>query len=361
MLKLRTWTNRSMCNDTDTNPASLFPSLDRPELSVDPTSNAPPGDYPDDANLAETFRHSGWRRNRRLIHESLKRTYQSRSRIDNFADCGVHAYVYKTVDQPISYRLGGSSCRDRFCVPCSIDRSRCLATNVLNELKDKPTRFVTLTLKQTNQRVGDVLDRLTACFRRLRSRKWWNRHVLGGCGFIEIKWSNKTQDWNVHLHLIVHGEYMPQAELSRQWYAITGDSHIVDIRFVKDNHRVGRYVTKYVSKPFNDTFANRPELLDCVVRATQGKRLCLTFGDWRGLKLTESPNEHDWISLGTFHDVVSRAVDGDRECLEAVREICKSNADAIMAAVKKARPPPTDKPPTDTQLFFQWPAIDARF
>lgn len=350
-----------MCNDVDTNPASVFTSLERPELSVESAPNDPTGVYPDDTALAERFRHSGWRRNRELIHRSLKRTYQSRSRIENFEECGANAYVYRTVQAPHSYRLGGSSCRDRFCVPCSIDRSRCLATNVLNELKGKPTRFVTLTLKQRMDKVADVLDRITKCFRRLRSRKWWNRLVKGGCGFIEIKWSTRTEDWNVHLHLIVHGKFMPQAELSREWYAITGDSHIVDVRFVKDNERVGRYVTKYVSKPFNDTFANRDELLDSVVKATQGRRLCLTFGDWRGMKLTESPSEQDWVSLGTFHDVVSRAVDGDRECLEAVHEICKSNADVIMAAVKKARPPPIEKLVIHTQLLFQWPAIDPRF
>ncbi len=350
-----------MCDDVDTNPASLFTSLERPESNVEPVLSDTAGEYPDDTELAERFRHSGWRRNRTLIYESLTRTRQSWSRRQNFNDCGSNAYVYKTVEQPVSYRLGGSSCRDRFCVPCSIDRSRCLATNVLNELKGKPTRFVTLTLKQRREHVSVVLDRINNCFRRLRSRKWWKRHVVGGCGFIEVKWSTRTEDWNVHLHLIVHGRYMPQAELSREWYAITGDSHVVDVRFVKDNERVGRYVTKYVSKPFNDTFANRPELLDTVVRAMQGRRLCLTFGDWRGLKLTASPNDRDWVSLGTFHDVVSRAVDGDRECLEAVHEICKSNADVIMAAVKKARPPPIVKQPSDTQLLFQWPPIDPRF
>lgn len=337
------------------------PSLERPESNVESGDPASKGGLSDDTQLAERFRHSGWQRNRRLIYDAFRRTNQSKSRLDNFSQCGSNAYVYRSVEAPHTYRLGGSSCRDRFCIPCSIDRSRCLATNVLNELKGKATRFVTLTLKQRNDHLRDVLDRITACFRTLRARKWWKQHVAGGCGFIEIKWSAKNQDWNVHLHLIVHGRYIPQAELSRNWRSITKDSHIVDVRFVRDNERVGRYVTKYVSKPFNDTFINRDGLLETVIRNTASRRLCLTFGDWRGIKLTESPNETDWISLGTFHDVVTRAVLGERECIDAVHAICRENADIIMDAVRRARPPPPPPRFVHTQLTFVWPMIDARY
>lgn len=350
-----------MCNERGTPDHSILSSLERPELNVAYGQRTLPGEYPDDTRLAERFRHSGWRRNRQLIHNALQRTRQSKSRIDNFADCGSHAYVYASTETPVSYRLGGSSCRDRFCIPCSIDRSRCLATNVLNQLKGKKTRFVTLTLKQRYDHPRDVLDRITACFRKLRSKRWWKTKVFGGCGFIEIKWSTANEDWNIHLHLIVHGRYLPQAELSRIWHEITQDSHIVDVRFVHDDARVAKYVAKYVSKPFNDTFVNRNELLDTIIVATTNRRLCLTFGDWRGIKLTESPNEKDWISLGTFHDVVTRAVLGDPECLEAVHAICRDNAPKILDAVKKARPPPPPIPYTSAQMIFAWPAIDPTF
>lgn len=350
-----------MCNASGTTDASLFSSLEPPELNVETSNIDPAGEYPDDTQLAERFRHSGWRRNRALIYDAFRRTRQSQSRLDNFRDCGSNAYVYVSTDPPITYRLGGSSCRDRFCLPCSIDRSRCLATNVLNELKGKTTRFITLTLKQRNDHLRDILDRITTCFRKLRARSWWQAHVDGGCGFIEIKYSHKNDDWNVHLHLIVHGRYLPQSDLSRNWYSVTGDSHIVDVRFVHDNERVGRYVTKYVSKPFNNTFLNRDELLETVINSTVNRRLCLTFGDWRGIKLTESPNQRDWINLGTFHDIVTRAVLGDQQCLDAVQAICHETTPTILSAVRKARPPPPPPAFTQDQLFFSWPAIDPRF
>lgn len=345
----------------DTSKIAFSSSLDRPETKLQTAAETPTGEYPDDAELAERFRHSGWRRTRLLIYQAFKRTEQSRSRLDNFADCGSQAFVYKATDVVCKYRLGGSSCRDRFCIPCAIDRSRCLATNVLKQLDGKPTRFITLTIKQTNAPLIEVLNKLYDCFRRLRARRIWKNSVVGGCAFIEIKWSTKHEAWNVHIHCIVHGSYIYQRYLSTEWYKITGTSMIADIRFVKDNRKVGQYVTKYVSKPFNDTFVNRSKLLDEVIIAVHGRRLALTFGDWRGIKLTESPNEHDWISLGSFHDVVTRAAQGDRECLAAIEAICRDNAPKIIEAVARAQPPPDQPKIVQQQLTFAWPAIDFAF
>ena len=349
-----------MCADIDTKPALFSSSLEPPETKPETAAITSWGDSPADVELAERFRHSGWKRNRTLIYASLRRTMQTVSRITNFSSCGFCAFVYRTVQPPHRFRLGGSSCRDRFCIPCAIDRSRCLATNVLKALQDKPTRFLTLTLKQNTSSLADQLSRLYDCFQRLRSRSWWKHHVVGGCAFLEMKWSQRNDSWNVHLHCIVHGQYMPQREISSLWYKITGDSMIADVRFVHDPNRIGRYVTKYVSKPFNDTFVNRKPLLDEVITATRGRRLCLTFGTWRGIRLTESPNEGDWIALGTFHDVVSRALQGDRECIEAVYEICGEQAETILAAVQEARPPPDRKGDAKPQMTFAWTAMDVR-
>lgn len=350
-----------MCDDTDTSPDSLFLQLERPETNQHNDLYGTAGGLSPDDQLASNFRHNGWRRNRKLIYESLRRTLQSKSRVANFNECGATAYVYRAADDPSKFRLGGSSCRDRFCVPCSIDRSRCLATNVLKTLGKRPARFVTLTLRQTDAHLRDILDRLYDSFRKLRARSFWKRRVKGGCAFIEIKYSAANDAWNVHLHVIVHGRFIPKRDLSREWCKITGDSFIVDVRLIENEEKIARYVVKYCSKPCNDTFLNRKEFLDTVIRTMVGRRLCLTFGDWRGISLTESPNETDWISLGSFHAVVSKAARGDRECLAAVHAICRDKADDVLAAVATARPPPLDKPKPSTQLTFAWPAIDICF
>lgn len=350
-----------MCSDVDTSQAPLFLQLEHPETNPHNDLYGTAGELSGDDQLASRFRHSGWERNRKLIYQSLRRTLQGKNRVASFADCGATAYVYRAVDDPSRFRLGGSSCRDRFCLPCSIDRSRCLATNVLKTLGKRPARFVTLTLLQTNAHLRDVLDKLYKNFAKLRARSFWKQRVKGGCAFIEVKYSEANDAWNVHLHAIVHGRFIPKRDLSREWRKLTGDSYIVDVRLVDDEARIGRYVTKYVSKPFNDTFLNRPAYLDTVVRAMVGRRLCLTFGDWRGVQLTESPNETDWISLGSFHDVVTKAAHGDRECLAAVHAIARDKAPELLAAVANARPPPRDDTPKVTQLTFSWPPIDVCF
>lgn len=350
-----------MCNDADTIPDSLFLQLEPPETNQHNELYGAAGAMSGDDELASRFRHSGWRRNRKLIYQSLRRTRQSVSRVDNFAECGATAYVYKAADDPTKFRLGGSSCRDRFCVPCSIDRSRCLATNVLKTLGKRPARFVTLTLKQSDAHLREVLDRLYDSFRKLRTSAFWKKRVKGGCAFIEVKYSETNDAWNVHLHAIVHGRYIPKRDLSREWHKITGDSFIVDVRYIEDEARIGRYVVKYVAKAVNDTFINRKDYLDTVVTVMTGRRLCLTFGDWRGIKLTESPNDTDWISLGSFHTVLTKAAQGDRESLAAVHAICRENAATMIEAVANARPPPRREPPTPIQLTFAWPAIDFCF
>jgi len=344
-----------MCSDVDTSPNSLFLQLERPETNQHNSIYGSAGGLSDDGELASRFRHNGWKRNRSLIYRSLRRTLQSKSRVSNFAECGATAYVYKAADDQSRFRLGGSSCRDRFCLPCSIDRSRCLATNVLKALGRRPARFVTLTLRQNDSHLNDVLNRLYDSFRKLRARSFWKTRVKGGCAFIEVKYNAERDSWNVHLHAIVHGRFIPKRDLSREWRKLTGDSFIVDVRLVENEERIGRYVTKYVSKPFNDTFLNRQDFLDTVVHSMVGRRLCLTFGDWRGIKLTESPNETDWISLGSFHDVVTKAAHGDRECLAAIHAIARDKTPELLAAVPQARPPPCDKRPKVTQFTFGWP------
>lgn len=350
-----------MCNDADTNHPPLFLQLERPETNPQNDLSRTAGVLSDDGQLASRFRHNGWHRRRQQIYDSLHRTRQSKSRIANFADCGSTAYVYRAIDDPDVFRLGGSSCRDRFCIPCAIDRSRCLATNVLNTLGKRPARFVTLTLRQNDHHLRDVLDKLYDSFRRLRARSFWKQRVLGGCAFIEVLYNASNEAWNVHLHAIVHGRYLPKRDLSREWYEVTGDSFIVKVKLVEDERAIGQYVVKYVSKPFNDTFMNRTPYLDTVINTMVGRRLCITFGDWRGIRLTESPNERQWISLGTFHDVVSRALDGEAECLRAIQTICGERTHEVIGQVQRARPPPIATPMRCDQLTFGWPAIDTRF
>lgn len=344
-----------------------LPPLDRPspvhppELKSELPIARDGGILGDAPSLAETFRHSGWRHHRRLVYESLQRTQQSATRFAAFADCGSQAYIYRSLDPPYIYRLAGSSCHDKFCTPCARDRSRCIATNVLNHMKGDVARFITLTLKHSDASLLDQVRRLQKAFSRLRTAKVWKRHVVGGAAFVEIKWIPESQAWHPHFHVICQGRYFPQQALSAAWWRITGDSFITDIRFVQDEHNIARYIVKYAGKPLNNSFVNRPDRLDEAVEAFRGRRLCHTFGTWRGLQLTKSPCERDWVALGTFHDTALHALAGDPESYDAMQAVCGDRLPQVLDAVAAARPPPKIPKPLDCQLTFTWPPLDSRF
>jgi hypothetical protein len=228
-------------------------------------------------------------------------------------------------------------------------------------MKGDPARFATLTLKHSADPLAVQVTRLYRSFQKLRARTAWQSHVDGGCVFIEVKWIATSQQWHPHLHAILHGRYFPKQLLSSLWHSVTGDSMISDIRAISDEGKIADYVAKYAGKSVNDTFLNRPELLDEVVECFRARRLCHTFGTWRGLKLTESPSDRDWEAIGSFHDVASRAVNGDPESIEAIAAICGDRRAEILGAVRFARPPPAEQTEPDRQLTFAWPSIDSRY
>lgn len=340
---------------------NVFPLLEPPETNPEPLESSIGGLTEEAPTLSETFRHSGWARARTLVYDALRRTTQSVSRILAFCDCGAFAYVMQSLKDPFEYRLAGSSCHDRFCIPCAKARSRVLASNVLAALGDQPVRFLTLTLRTNDGPLTTQIDRLYRCFTTLRNRAFWKKRVQGGCAFLEVKWSEKSAAWNVHIHCMLHGLYIPKSDLWRAWHAITGDSMIVDIRLVHDHRCIGRYVTKYVSKPLSNTYINRQPQFDELVQAMAGRRLCFTFGDWRGIKLTQQPLPGDWVNVGSFHDVLNRAFDGDLESLRAIRYICGNRTQELLDRVRLARPPPSSTSSQERQLYFDYPCPSVYF
>ena len=309
-------------SSTIPSPRPLFTSLDPPETnpqSTDtvasigaehlPTCELDPLDV---HSPTAAFRHSGWAHDRRRVYDSFRRTAQTSNRLADFRDCGKHAFIFQSLDSPDQYVIGGSTCHDRFCLPCARERSRVIATNVLHQLEKEQARFMTLTLKSETEPLAALLSKLSTDFAALRRSKLWRNKVTGGVAFIEVKWKQKTQRWHPHLHCLVQGRYIPQRDLSALWLKITATSRIVDIRFASDTRGVTHYVTKYASKPFDHTVIMQPDRLDEAVLALKGKRLCLTFGSWRGLKLTERLDAERWINLGTLTEFLERAEAGDQ-------------------------------------------------
>lgn len=266
---------------------------------------------------------------------------QSVSRISGFASCGYTVFVFRSLTDPPEYRLGGSYCHDRFCVPCGGHRSRTIARNLIAALPRQRVRFITLTLSDQLPMLVQKLDKLQSAFASLQRTKLWKRKVTGGAAFLEIKRSDASNTWNVHYHVLVTGRYIDQASLSHTWYNITGDSMIVDIRSAGSRESVSKYVCKYASKPVHPSIVRDPDLLDTAIVALKRRRLCQTFGRLRGVKLTDPGNDEAWEEIGTLDDFLRRERDGNQEIAHILATLrCAGLDDARQWLVLHPDPPP---------------------
>lgn len=256
------------------------------------------------------IRHNGWAAGRAKIWAALTRSGTSRATLDRFAECGSGLTVHYNPHTD-AIKLGCNCCRNRWCVACGVERSAKMAANLRAQMKLDTCRFITLTRRHSHAPLADQLDSLYAAFAKLRHRGWFKATIAGGAAFLELKTSEKTGLWHVHLHLIVTGNYIDQRELSRQWLACTIDSAIVDVRSIPTNEDVARYVTKYVTKPMDSNTLNDQDRCIEMIVNLKGRRLCLTFGTWRGLKLTEGePPAAGWIMIGTISQLYRDHCDG---------------------------------------------------
>lgn len=256
---------------------------------TDPEDTYPGAHYPgefahwhpeDDPEQA--FLHSGWAVDRKRIDAALCRTHASRTRRQHFRDCGSGAWVYENIADATDVRLKGSWCHDRFCRVCGAQRAAHIAGQVKAALGDTKPLFITLTLANTRDGLAASLDRLYRGFRLLRQTDFWKARIQGGVAFLEIKHSAKAGRWHPHLHILADGSFVPQAELSDIWRAITRDSFVVDVRRVAQIREALTYVSKYASKPLSPSFLAVPALIDEALVALAGRRLLTTFGNWRG-------------------------------------------------------------------------------
>lgn len=334
----------------------LYAIVQPPETESQDRANRRWGQSQATQSLSTTFRHSGWLRTRRLVFEALCRTEQPTSRIDEFSQCGSHAYVLRSLDNPAVHRIAGSSCHDRFCLPCARERSQAIALNCIDQIATKTIRFLTLTVRSTDEPLSHLLDKLYTSFQLLRRRKLWQRKVTGGVAFLEVKWMPKTNRWHPHFHCLIEGTYLPLQKLKSLWYQITKDSYILDIKLVRDLRNAAAYVTKYASKPFNNSFVARPNQLDEALLALKGRKLCLTFGTWRGVLLARTIAEGAWETVGKLEHIIQRAASGDIES----RQIMHSLTDLDLADLYARAPPPEslsiEPQPTHEQLtwFAVW-------
>lgn len=263
------------------------------------------------------FRHSGWAVLRHRTYAAMVRVQASEKKIDAFVNCGGGAWLYvaKSGDD-LSIKC--NKCHDRWCLACGRERAATITNNLLSVVSARTCRFVTLTLRHSRTSLTDQINRLYRSFAVLRRREFWKSSVTGGAAFLEIK-VGKDGLWHPHLHVVCEGSWIDQKGLSREWLAVTGDSSIVDVRMVKDDGEAAGYLTKYLTKPASGSVYNNVEMLDEMMIALRGRRLCMTFGKWRGIVLEpKRVDDVEWQPISSLHTLRSKAAAGDVEAIRWV-------------------------------------------
>jgi len=218
---------------------------------------------------------------RRIIGALMDGGEAAEKRAGKLALCGRHPVICQDVE---SGELVGSQarCKARICPTCAKIRANKAARRIREALKeaDDP-RFLTLTLKGSDDPLADQIRHLRESFARLRRAKEWKQHVRGGVYTVEVKWGKSRGQWHPHLHCIIDGTYWQQQAISKAWETASRGSSIVDIRRVHGAEALSRYITKYIAKS-SDTDGMPAARLVEWSESVHGLRMLQTFGTLHG-------------------------------------------------------------------------------
>lgn len=264
------------------------------------------GDRPHSTDPAVLFRHSGWARPRRLVRQALVDLDIGLRPLERFDRCGADPWVVVDESDPTRLAIHSDHCHNRWCTPCSRQRAARIVGNLKQRLNDGHIRFLTLTMKHSDTPLSHQIDRIYQSFRKLRRADFWTSAVDGGCAVLELKHSHQTRLWHVHIHCLLDGRYVDQADIKAEWWRITGDSHVVDIKHCHDADHAAHYVVKYITKPVPSSVINKPDQLREMIAALARRRLVLTWGTWRGVRLSAPLDTTTWQLVASLPELYRR-------------------------------------------------------
>ena len=176
---------------------------------------------------------------------------------------------YYTLDK---YKLSGlKTCKKHMLCPfCSAIRASKQATayhdKMVHLLKENPNLkpvFVTLTVRNGDD-LKERFNHLKDSFKVYQSRRRdWLKKGRGYNEFCKAhgivyayEITNNGKGWHPHLHMILLvDDWIDKDKLSAEWYAITGDSFIVDVRRVKPSKaEVDTIDAKQQKEDYSDGF-----------------------------------------------------------------------------------------------------------
>lgn len=227
-----------------------------------------------------------------------------KTRIDLLEDCRIYAWFTVNL-QTRMVRIATNSCRLRWCPVCSRALSK-FRENSLGHwvVENDPCRFLTLTLKHTDDSLSCQIDRIYKSFSKLRKRSFFKKLCTGGIWFFQILRSKQSGQWHPHIHCLISGEFIPHRHIVEHWSQITGGSSIVDIRPIRDVIAVSKYVARYSSRPAQLEKYNNADRRE-IVLSLEGRRLCGKWGTGRSCELSNKlkVDISAWREIGKYTTV----------------------------------------------------------
>jgi hypothetical protein len=199
-------------------------------------------------------------------------------------------------------------CKKMFCPDCASERanrlSRQTEAKIREVMKTNSGRlcFLTLTMKNAATLDGGLV-KLKKSFANFKRKKVFKKHIKGYFGAFDYTSNPKTNDFHIHLHLIVlRGKFWNQSDISDTWRDVTGDSFVVDIREAKDVHKGVKELCKYVVKPLDLMKMPDDKFLE-VVKMKKGTRMFISGGCFYNVKLDEDADDADDNVFSQFADL----------------------------------------------------------
>jgi len=202
-----------------------------------------------------------------------------------------------TCGRHIARIIPNFTCEFRLCPDCGRRRSRKLQNKYLPMmrafLRHHQVTPVHLVLTQTHKKETrkQSAKRIKDAFIKLQRREFWKRYFKGGTWSLEFT-KDKSGLHHTHLHIVGFRRKFFDIELLRsEWLAVTGDSHVLNLKPILDIASGLREVVKYVSKPLDIRRFGAEDLREFL--KLKNMRMFGTFGEFRDFCKGFEPSDND--------------------------------------------------------------------
>jgi diadenosine tetraphosphate (Ap4A) HIT family hydrolase len=219
-----------------------------------------------------------------------------------------------TCGRHIARIIPNFTCEFRLCPDCSRRRSRKLQNKYLPAmrafLRNHRVTPVHLVLTQTHQPETrkQSAKRIKDAFTKLQRRSFWKEFFKGGTWSLEYT-KDKNGLHHTHLHIIGFRRKFFDIELLRsEWLAVTGDSHVFNLKPIQDIAAGLCEVVKYVSKPLDIRKFGAADLKEFI--GLKNMRMFGTFGEFRDFCKGFDPSDNDVAAVGDLESLARDLAEG---------------------------------------------------